>query len=134
MWWFQTFSYVHPYLGEMVQFDKYVSIGLKPPTRYDFTCGVLIFQRGNQKHRVFFPGHVYGLMLIYVCFFFFFLRRELPRLQTIFLLTQGRWLKLLRGAGGKLHIASIVGSDLEQFTPGFHQHILDSHRIHVWYR
>ena len=33
-WWFQIFFYVHPYLGEMIQFDEHIfQIGLKPPTR-----------------------------------------------------------------------------------------------------
>ncbi len=26
--------YFHPYLGKMIQFDKYFSDGLKPPTRF----------------------------------------------------------------------------------------------------
>ena len=32
-WWPLKYFYCHPYLG-MIQFDKYLSIGLKPPTRF----------------------------------------------------------------------------------------------------
>ena len=31
-WWFHIFFYFHPLPGEMIQFDKYFSNGLKPPT------------------------------------------------------------------------------------------------------
>ena len=36
---FLYFFYVHPILGEMIQFDEYFSNGLNPPTRSEFTRG-----------------------------------------------------------------------------------------------
>ena len=40
-WWFEIFFIVTPILGEMIQFDQYVSNGLvQPPTRIDLSSGL----------------------------------------------------------------------------------------------